>query len=189
MKRFFSIFLILNIFAITIISAQVDIEVPKGTVQIIDDFENGNFWIWAGSDWDKYDYNAVSCGVALSKEHITQGKYSMELMHSSVKNEGTAIWFYDGSQDLSGGKYIVADFYNPGLVEHKVCFVLQATPQWKWLQTVEYIIPTGKHTVVFYVADINSDFGEINRINIRSIISPSCSEDASLFVDNIRLIK
>lgn len=79
--------------------------------------------------------------------------------------------------------------HNPGLVEHKVCFVLQATPQWKWLQTVEYIIPTGKHTVVFYVADINSDFGEINRINIRSIISPSCSEDASLFVDNIRLIK
>lgn len=187
MKKLFSIFIFLNVFSV--VFAQVDVEIPKGQVQMIDDFENGNFWIWAGSDWDKYDYNAVSCGVALSKEHITHGKYSMELMHTAIDKEGTAVWFYDGSQNLSNGNYIVADFYNPGLVEHKVSFVIQATPQWKWLQTAEYIIPKGKHTVVFFVGDISADFNQINRINIRSTVFPSCSEDSSLFVDNIRLIK
>lgn len=170
-------------------SAQVDARVPDGIVQVIDDFENGNFWIWAGSDWDKYGTPKVSVGADLAKRGVSEGKYSMELLLEPVREGNEAVWFYDGSQDLSGGKYIVADFYNPYPVEHKISFAIQATDSWLWLQSDEYVVPQGRHTVVFDVEEINANFNDVKRINITSTVLNSYGADFSLYVDNIRLIK
>ena len=170
-------------------SAQVDVPVPAGLVQVIDDFENGNFWIWAGSDWDKYGTHKVSAGADLSKRGVSEGKHAMELLLEPVKDGDEAVWFYDGSQNLSGGKYIAADFYNPYPVEHRVSFAIQATDSWLWIQTEEFTVPEGRHTVVFSVGEMNEHFDDVRRINLTSTVRGSYGADFSLYVDNIRLIK
>jgi len=187
-KKLF-VFFVLSFIVSFSISAQVDAEVPKGQVQIIDNFENGNFWIWASFDWVKYNGIKHSDGADLSQKWVSEGNYSMELLVAANSGKANCVWFYDGSQDLSGGKYIVADFYNPYPVTHQICFVIQTTKDWKWIQTEIYNIPQGKHTVVFYVGNMNETFNEINRINIFDNTIEGYPKDFSLFVDNIRLIK
>jgi len=189
MKKGLFAFIFINLVLTCAVFAQVDVAIPEGKVQIIDNFENGNYWIWAGSDWDRYGGHKSSMGANLSKEHRTEGKYSMELLLEPITPGCGATWFYDGNQDLSGGKYIVADFYNPGPITYVTCFVLQATNDWKWLQTEMFNIPPGKHTVVFYVEHLNESFNDVRRINICSYFYETCTSDSSLFVDNIRLIK
>lgn len=187
-KGLFSV-LFINLFLAASLFAQVDVPVPEGEVQVIDDFENGNYWIWAGSDWDRYGGHKSSMGCNLSKQHRTEGKYSMELLLEPVKPGASANWFYDGSQDLSGGKYVVADFYNPGPITYVTCIVFQATDKWEWLQSEMFNIPPGQHTVVFDVEKLNEHFNDVRRITISSFFFQECKEDSSLFVDNIRLIK
>lgn len=45
MKKFLTVLLI-NIAFVCSVFAQVDVGIPQGKVQVIDDFENGNYWIW-----------------------------------------------------------------------------------------------------------------------------------------------
>lgn len=188
MKRLFTL-LIIGFVCTAGAFAQVDAPVPDGQVQIIDNFENGNYWIWAGFDYDKYGDHKISCGADLSKTGITEGKYAMELKLEPTGPGKGALWFYDGSQDLSGGNYIVADFYNPSPITHVVTFVIQATDGWNWNQAEMYNIEPGHHTVVWYVGDMNKDFKETKRISIMSYYWQQFNEESSLYVDNIRLIK
>ena len=189
MRKEFFILMIAVFFPLYTLSAQVDVQVPEGKIQIIDDFENGNYWIWAGFDWDRYSGHKASCGADLSKLYVTQGKYSMELLTESVKQGSNAVWFYDGKQDLSGGKYIVMDIYNASPYSINISFVLQATDNWDWLETPRYSVPSGKHTVVYNVEYINEEFNDVRRININANYDFFYNQDSSLFVDNIRLIK
>lgn len=188
MKKLLTVLLI-NIAFVCSVFAQVDVGIPQGKVQVIDDFENGNYWIWAGSDWDRYGGHKASWGCHLSQKHVTQGHYSMELLLEPAENGTNAVWFYDGSQDLSGGKYIVMDIYNATPVKCKVSIVIQATDNWTWLETPSYEITPGKHRVVFDTSKINSDFNDVRRINVDATLHGKTKEDSSLFIDNILLIK
>lgn len=189
MKKIFLFLMIFSFTFATNLFAQVDATVPKGTVQIIDNFENGNYWIWAGSDWDQWGGHKVSSGADLYKKWVSEGKYSMQLVMDSVEPGNDATWFYDGGQDLSGGKYIVADFYNPTPIHHVIGIAIQATDNWTWLQTESYTLPPGQHTIVFYVENLNEHFDDIKRINITDYVFEKNDGDTSIFVDNIRLIK
>lgn len=189
MKKSFFCIIAINILMMFSVYAQVDAYIPEGEVQVIDDFENGNYWIWAGSDWDRYGEHKISWGCNLSKEHVTEGKYSMELLNEPSHPGASATFFYDGSQDLSGGEYIVADFYNPGPYGVSINMVMQATDNWNWLDTNYYWISPGAHTVVWYVGHKNEHFNDVRRINICVYFNEYCDYDTSLFVDNIRLIK
>lgn len=188
MKKYFFALSFL-IFSATLSFAQTDISLPDGQMQVIDDFENGNYWIWACSDWDQWGGHKVSQGADLSKRWSSQGKYSLHLVIDSVKDGDDASWFYDGGQDLTGGRYIVADFYNPTPLTHKIAFVIQVTDNWNWKQSPLSDLPPGVHTMVFPVEELNEHFDEVRRINIIDRLSGNHSGDTSIFVDNIRLIK
>lgn len=188
MKKLFSIILI-NFALVCSVFAQVDVKVPEGQVQVIDDFENGNYWIWAGSDWDRYGGHKASWGCRLSQKHVTQGRYSMELLLESAYSGTNAVWFYDGSQDLSGGKYIVLDVYNATSVDCSISIVIQATDEWKWLETPSYVIKPGKHKIVLDTSKINGDFFDVKRINVNAFLLGNTKKDTSIFIDNILLIK
>lgn len=189
MKKGFFALIVINLFLTAAVYAQVDIEIPKGTVSVIDDFENGNYWIWAGSDWDKYGGHKSSDGCGLSKKGITEGKYAMELISEPVTPGCGSTWFYDGGVDMTGAKYVVADFYNPNDITFVTCFVMQTTDNWEWKQTEMFNIGPGKHTVVYPVEHLNEHFNEVKRINICSYFYQTSDKQTSLYVDNIRMIK
>ena len=80
MKRFYS--LIISIFLTLGVSsafAQVDTDLPKGQVSVFDGFENGNYWIWAGFDYDQYGPHKISNGANLSMDWASEGRHSLEL--------------------------------------------------------------------------------------------------------------
>lgn len=188
MKKLFIILFINIVFAASLF-AQVDAANPKGTVQIIDDFENGNYWIWAGSDWNRYGDHKVSTGCNLSQENAIEGKYSLELLVGPVEPEENAIWFYDGSQDLSGGKYAAMDIYNAYPTDITVSFVVQVTENWNWKESERYTVTPGLHHVVFDVQHLNERFDEVKRIIVSVKFKGTCKQETSLFLDNVILIK
>lgn len=190
MKKGIITFILFNIISVFAIFAQgVDVEIPAGRTQVIDDFENGNYWIWAGSDWDRYGGHKYSDGCGLSKEHITQGKYSMELLLEPVVPGANATFFYDGNQDLSGAKWVVLDIYNAHPNGFSLNIVLQATDDWSWLQTDSYWITPGQHKVVFYVGHLNEHFDDVRRFNVNCYFGEKTNSESSLFIDNIYMIK
>lgn len=169
--------------------AQRNAPIPEGEVVMIDDFEHGNYWIWAGSDWEKYGSYIFSCGADLSKKWSTEGRTSLELLMEATTQRKEGNWFYDGSQDLTGGRYIVADFYNPSTLGFTIAFVMQATGDWKWDSTDFYYLPPGEHTMVYNIEKYADDLSDVRRLIIFIAPMDGLPFDTSIFVDNIRLIK
>lgn len=190
MKKIITLFSIL--ITLTALSfSQSDPEIPKGASFLFDGFEKGNYWIWAGFDWDQYGSVKVSTGAEISRDWASEGKHSLKMSMDVMDKNSTksAIWFYDGTNDLSGAKYIVMDFYNPQNYTYKINVVLQATDSWKWCSLDYYELPKGKHTFVFDVSKYNDVLNDVRRIAIYNNSTDILMRESYFYVDNIRLIK
>jgi len=184
---FLSIFLI----STTSIFAQVDAELPRGLVEVFDGFEKGNYWIWAGFDWDQYGDQKISSGANISRDWASEGKHSLELTMDAMTAESTksAVWFYDGTNDLSGTKYLVMDIYNPEDYTYNIQAVVQATDSWKWCSTTAYSVPKGVHTVVWDITKYTEYLHDVRRISVYSNGWEVMNKESHIYVDNIRLVK
>ena len=172
--------------------AQVDVELPKGSVELFDGFEKGNYWIWAGFDYDQWGSHKISTGANLSKDWASEGRNSLELTMEAMDaaSSKSAVWFYDGTNDLSGTKYIAIDFYNPENYTYNILAVCQATNEWKWCQaTQSYLVPKGKHTVVFDFREHTAFLNDVKRISITTDNWELYPKESHIYIDNIRLIK
>lgn len=189
MKKIFIALMILM--ASSFAFAQVDEDLPSGTVVLFDGFENGNYWIWAGFDWDQYGTHKISTGANISMDWASQGRHSLELTMEAMPEESSksAVWFYDGTNDLTGAKYLVVDFYNPEDYTYNVCAVLQATDNWKWCQGPTYSISKGVHTVVFDIREYTEVLNDVRRISISSDNWAVYPKESHFYIDNIRFIK
>lgn len=190
MKRFF-VFFALMIFSATAVFAQLDVELPKGTVEVFDGFEKGNYWIWAGFDWDQYGTVKISTGANISKDWASEGSHSLEMTMDVMDASSTksAIWFYDGTNDLSGARYLAMDFYNPENYTYKIAVVIQATDSWKWCSLGSDSLPPGVHTMVFDLSEYAEMLGDVRRISVTSDNGQILMKESHFYVDNIRLIK
>ena len=191
MKRFL-FFMIMMFAAVFAAFSQVDEELPKGDVVLFDGFEKGNYWIWAGFDYDQFGVHKVSNGANLSKEWASEGRHSLELTMEAMGAgmSKSASWFYDGTNDLSGTKYVVVDVYNPEDYTYNIYAVLQATNEWKWCQAAQsYLIPKGVHTVVYDFREFTGILNDVHRISINSDNWIDLNKESHIYIDNIRLIK
>ena len=188
-KRFAFVFLM--IFSSIMLFAQVDIELPEGTTVLFDGFEKGNYWIWAGFDWDQYGSVKNSTGANISKEWASEGSHSLEMTMDVMDKNSTksGVWFYDGTNDLSGSKYHVLDFYNPENYTYNITLVIQATDSWNWCSLAQYDLPKGKHTMVFDLQKYADRLHDVRRISIYNNSWDILMKESHFFVDNIRLIK
>ncbi|MCR4735885.1 MAG: hypothetical protein K5829_12870 [Treponema sp.] len=189
MKKIF--FALLILFSISFGAfAQVDVELPKGQVVLFDGFENGNYWIWAGFDWDQYGSHKFSTGANISMDWASEGRHSLELTMDAIPEDSSksAVWFYDGTNDLTGAKYFVVDIYNPEDYTYNIGAVVQATDSWNWCAAPHYNIPKGKHTVVFDFTQYEDKMNDVRRITITHdwIAIP---KESHIYIDNIRYIK
>lgn len=193
MKKILSALILVSAFFTANLSAQVVKQpLPDGRVEVFDGFEKGNYWIWGGSDWDKYGSHKYSSGANISKVWASEGKHSLECtMEEMPGNLGwySAVWFYDGTNDLSGTKYIAIDLYNPTDYVFQIALVLQSTNDWKWQQAETYTLGKGEHTLVFDVQQFSADLNDVRRINLSHGSWVSTNNEVEFYVDNIRLIK
>ena len=171
--------------------AQVDGKIPDGASLLFDGFEKGNYWIWAGFDWDQYGSVKISTGADLSNEWASEGAYSLKMSMDVMDEDSTksAIWFYDGTNDLSGAKYMTMDFYNPENYVYTITVVIQATNSWKWCSLQTYDLPRGKHTMVFDVSKYADYLHDVRRIAIYNNSKQVLMHESHIYVDNIRLIR
>lgn len=184
---FLSVFLI----SASAMFAQVDEALPKGLVEVFDGFEKGNYWIWAGFDWDQYGDHKVSSGANISRDWASEGKHSLELTMEPLTADSTksAVWFYDGTNDLSGSKYLVMDFYNPEDYTYRIQAVIQATSSWNWCALDAYELPKGHHTFVWDLSKYDEKLFDVRRISVYNNSWEVLLKDSHIYVDNIRLIK
>ena len=69
MKKIFTVITILFISIAAF--AQEDPRISEGASFIFDGFEKGNYWIWAGFDWDQYGTSKISISTIL-RAQVTQ---------------------------------------------------------------------------------------------------------------------
>ena len=187
------IIVLLSILMLSVTSAfaQVDIEMPEGASFLFDGFEKGNYWIWAGFDWDQYGTVKISTGANISTDWATEGTHSLEMTMEVMdrKSSKSAVWFYDGTNDLSGAKYITLDFYNPEDYTYNIGVVIQATDSWNWCSLGTYPLPKGMHTFVLDLSKYADKLNDVRRISITNDSNAVLMKESHFYVDNIRLIK
>ena len=184
---FLSVLMLLTAGAI----AQSDGKIPEGASFIFDGFEKGNYWIWAGFDWDQYGSVKNSTGANISRDWASEGKHSLEMTMDVMDRDSSksGIWFYDGTNDLSGAKYLVMDFYNPEDYTYSINVVIQATNNWNWCSLDHYDLPKGQHTFVFDLSPYADKLNDVRRISINNNSGGILLKESHIYVDNIRLIK
>lgn len=183
----------LSIFFLTcaVSFAQASVEIPEGASFLFDGFEKGNYWIWAGFDWDQYGSVKNSTGANISKDWASEGSHSLEMTMDVMDRDSTksGIWFYDGTNDLSGAKYLTMDFYNPEDYVYNINVVIQATDSWNWCSMEHYDLPKGVHTLVFNLQPYADKLHDVRRISIYNNSGQILMHESHIYVDNIRLIK
>ena len=183
----------LSIFIISCMAvfAQTDPQIPEGASFLFDGFEKGNYWIWAGFDWDQYGSVKNSTGANISKDWASEGSHSLEMTMDVMTWESSksGIWFYDGTNDLSGAKYMTMDFYNPEDYTYTITVVLQATDSWNWCSMETYPLKPGVHTMVFNLQKYTDKLHDVRRISIYNNSGEPLLHESHIYVDNIRLIK
>lgn len=190
MKKILTFFTILMISSAAVF-AQVDGEIPAGTSVLFDGFEKGNYWIWAGFDWDQWGSVKNSTGADISRDWASEGKHSLKMSMDVMDRYSTksGIWFYDGTNDLSGSKYMVMDFYNPENYTYYINVVIQATDGWNWCSLETYPLEPGQHTMVFNLTPYEEKLNDVRRISIYNNSGDVLMKESHFYVDNIRLIK
>ncbi len=187
------IFLVLSILMISCaaVFAQSETKIPDGASFLFDGFEKGNYWIWAGFDWDQYGSVKNSTGASISKDWASEGSHSLEMTMDVMDKDSTksGIWFYDGTNDLSGAKYLTMDFYNPEDYTYNINVVIQATDSWNWWSLEHYDLPKGEHTFVFDLSAHPERLNDVRRISIYNNSGAILMKESHIYVDNIRLIK
>lgn len=187
------IILVLSILMISCVAvfAQSETKVPDGPSFLFDGFEKGNYWIWAGFDWDQYGSVKNSTGANISKDWASEGSHSLEMTMDVMDKDSTksGIWFYDGTNDLSGAKYLTMDFYNPEDYTYNINVVIQATDSWNWWSLDHYDLPKGEHTFVFDLSAHPERLNDVRRISIYNNSGAILMKESHIYVDNIRLIK
>ena len=163
--------------------------VPQGTVIAIDDFEKGNYWIWAGFDWEQWGPSKLSTSARISNQWASQGKHSLEckFIESTPESDKDGMYFMDYTWDFSGAKYIVADIYNPENKTFELGLAFQTTDNWNWHETANVEIKPGKCTVVLSLDEFKDELYLVRRVNI-------CYREKNrmkgrFYIDNLRLIK
>lgn len=192
MKKYFAVvFLISVFFNVTIIAQGTGIELPKGSVTLFDGFEKGNYWIWAGSDYDQYG-RKYSAGASISNKWASEGKHSLACKIEPMP--GTTgwydgLWFYDGSQNFQGVRYVAIDINNATSKGFLISLVFQVTDEWNWKQTDFRWVNPGVTTLVYDVTEFGEFLDRIKRIQISMGTNTAYKNYETFYVDNFRLIK
>ncbi len=183
--------------------AAAAVVIPAGEVLLLDNFEDGNYWVAVGDSWDQWGTHNLSLEAELYTEWGTDGKTSGDWVFDKIPATGGQATFYCDQlieTNWTGAKYIVIDIKNPEAEALTICFSCQTTDGWKWTQTKTLEAPPGESTLVF---DLTKDLldgantpvpaidgiDQMKRAMFNVVKYGKNGGSGRFYVDNIRLIK
>lgn len=175
--------------------------IPAGEVIVLDNFEEGNFWVAVGDSWDQWGAHNWSIDADLTEEWKSEGDYAAvwEWDPNLGPPSDQATFFCDQlvETDWTGIIAVVIDVNNVGDAPFTMQFNTQTSDAWQWTQTPSTTIPPGVHTVVFDLTaglqdGSSADIDAIPSIDVmkRAMFTVTSSQGPTkTLVDNIRLVK
>lgn len=168
---------------------------PKGTLELIDGFEEENFW-YALGETKSDDY---STDTDTTEEWSTQGDFCAQWSFAKIpQNEKASFTIENLAQkDWSGTKALIADINNTCQNPLAILLEIQGGPHHIISRTQEILLGIGENINVYFdlLHEITDENGNpisaiIENDDIRSISFQikGKSFSGSVFVDNINLV-
>lgn len=118
---------------------------PK-VILLIDDFE-GDETVWTVCiDPECTDSSAID--VALTPDHATHGIHALQLNFEKTEKP-KAVFYIEQPMDLSGGRTVSFDIYNPGTIDG-VGFALTTGPDSVWHESDMVPVEQGKKVTLTF---------------------------------------
>jgi hypothetical protein len=170
---------------------------PSATPSLVlqvDDFE-AVATDWKAGTGDIFT-DSSSVSVALTGEHVSQGKQALQLAFKKT-DQPKAIFFLDRPLDLSGGRYLQFDLYDPGMLSG-AGIALTTGAGAVWFESDSLPVEAGQPVTLTFdltaatykTAGTNWEFraniadrSAVQRLAI--ILAPA--RDGSVVLDNVRL--
>lgn len=177
-----------NVFALPSVLGDLA-SVPDGNATVVDDFEKGNYWIWAAFDWEQYGPAKLSTAARVTSSWAAQGKCSLEcrFIPSYKDSDKDGTYYMDYKWNFSGSRYLVLDIFNPEKYAFDFAVVFQTTENWEWKEFTTVRVEPGAHTIVLSLANAGDTLSLVQRVNVcYRELTPM---EGRFYVDNIRLVK
>lgn len=158
---------------------------PIGEYILMEDFEDGNYWMPVGTSWNDGD---TSIDDETTEEWGTVGPTSLKCIYTTNHDEFEKAGFYCEApleSDWTGAKYVVIDVNNPNEYDISIDIVLQTGDNWNWNQTEPQICPPGIHSLVFDVSNASDKF-YIARMIVYLFGTPE--DEGFFYFDNYRVV-
>ena len=168
---------------------------PKGTLELIDGFEEENFW-YALGETKSDDY---STDTDTTEEWSSQGDFCAQWSFAKIPQNAKASFAIENlaQKDWSGAKALIADINNTCQNPLAILLETQGGPQHIISRTQEILLGIGENINVYFdllheITDENGNqiYTIIENDDIRSISFQikGKSFSGSVFVDNINLV-
>lgn len=168
----------------------VENAVPAGEVELVDNFEEGEFWGAVGDAWDQWGSHNLSLFSEVSTEWASEGTYSgkweFDVASADTSKQASFTYYALENPDLSGMKYMVIDVYNPAKTSIYMKANYQNKVDWNWSSTepVE-ILPGVNKNVAFLFTELVSP--EETACIIMDVVDEN--EGGIIYVDNVRIVR
>jgi hypothetical protein len=164
------------------------------TIVSLDNFEAATTnWV-AGTEAFFSDSSAVS--LALTGEHASSGKQALQL-NFDQNDKPKAIFFLDALLDLSQGRYLKFDIFNPGRLS-TIGIAMLSGPDKVWYEsdgigaaegasvTLSFDLASATYKAASTNWEFSAAIADLNTVSrLAIIVYPAKS--GSIFIDNIRL--
>lgn len=158
---------------------------PIGNYVLMEDFEDGNYWMPVGSSWDDGD---LSIDDETTEEWGTNGPTSLKCLYKTNHGEFEKSGYYCDAPletDWTGAKYLLIDVNNPNDYDISIDIVLQTGENWEWNQAEPQVCSTGISTLVFDISSFtNKEY--IARMIVYLFGTPD--DNGYFFFDNLRVV-
>lgn len=170
-------------------------QLPKGTLELIDGFEEENFW-YALGETKSEDY---STDTDTTEEWSSQGDFCAQWSFAKIPENSKASFIIENlaQKDWSDAKALIADINNTCQNPLAILLETQGGPHHIASRTQEILLGIGENINVYFdllheITDENGNqiFSLIEKDDIRSISFQikGKSFSGSVFVDNINLV-
>jgi len=158
---------------------------PIGQYVVMEDFEDGNYWMPIGDSWNDND---TSIDDQTTEEWGTEGPTSLKCIYTTNHAEFEKAGFYCEAPletDWTGAKYVVIDVNNPNDYDITIDIVLQTGENWSWNQAEAQLCPPGVNTLVFDISNM-TDTNLIGRMIVYLFGTPD--DEGYFYFDNYRVV-
>lgn len=158
---------------------------PVGNYVLMEDFEDGNYWMPVGSSWNDGD---MSLDDETTEEWGTNGPTSLKCLYKTNHAEFEKSGYYCDApleSDWTDAKFVVIDVNNPNDYDLPITVVLQTGDEWNWNQAEPQICQPGINTLIFDISNFTSK-EYISRMIVYLFGTPEA--EGYFFFDNFRVV-